>query len=207
MKKEKSKVWPGVLIGFGCLIVLTLSFFAVRFLFTFITDCSNEARPGKELALVKIHSISDGETGWEVIHDTGYKEKITDEDFNGKYKEKLSSEAEIFNFDGRCMSSRIVNGEIRNEVVSSAIDESSGMAFKDGEIAKAAMHELAFLEKHDIMGISLFKTDSLWFVEDELNVNLWDPYDLFVYYPDKGTLEPLCNWDNCEIEELYLIEE
>ena len=207
MKKEKSKVWPGVLIGFGCLIALTLSFFAVRFLFTFITDCSNETRSGKELALVKIHSISDGETGWEVIHDTGYKEKITDKDFKGKYKEKLSSEAEIFKLDSRCMSSRIVNGEIRNEVVPTVIDESSGMASKEGEIAKAVMHELASLEKHDIMGISLFKTDSLWFVDAELNVNLWDPYDFFVYHPEKNTLEPLCTWDNCEIEELYLIEE
>ena len=206
MKKGKSKVWPGVLIGFGCLIALTLIFFTMRFLFTFITDCSNETRPGKELALVKIHSISDGKTGWEVIHDTGYREKITDEDFNGKYKEKLSSEAEIFKLDSRCMASRIVNGEIRNEVVPTVIDESFGAA-QDKETIKKIMYGLASLEKHDIIGIKLFKTDSEWFVEAELNVNLWDPYDLFVYYPDKGTLEPLCNWDNCEIEELYLIEE
>ena len=141
MKKEKSKVWSGVLIGFGCLIALNLIFFAVRFLFTFITDCSNETRPGKELALVKIHSISDGKIGWEVIHDTGYKEKITDEVLND-YKAKLSSGAEILNLDGRCISSSIVNGEIRNGVVSSAIDESFGAA-QDKETIKKIMYGLA----------------------------------------------------------------
>ncbi len=58
--------------------------------------------------------------------------------------------------------------------------------------------------EHDLFMIRFIETGGQIFVYIELNVNLWDPCDLYWYDPDADSLVLLHEWDNEEVIGLRL---
>ena len=142
---------------------------------------------------------------WEVLHDTGYEERISYDRFKDEYEGRLGAKAEIIAPETNFFSSQIIDGTVITKAIPASVDSCPDISLEDKTTAEGIIEGIASLENHDIIATRFIKTDSLWFAEVQLNVNIWDPYDLFVYYPDKKTAERICTWDNCEVESLYLL--
>lgn len=52
---------------------------------------------------------------------------------------------------------------------------------------------------HDIIGNKIFVIDNLYFVEVELNVNMWSPYELYYYDIKNNKLIKYYTFDNIDI--------
>ena len=52
---------------------------------------------------------------------------------------------------------------------------------------------------HDIIGNKIFVMDNLYFVEVELNVNMWSPYELYYYDIKNNKLIKYYTFDNIDI--------
>ena len=112
--------------------------------------------------------------------------------------------AEIWTFDGCCFSASVVNSSVRNRLTRTEGKDESGSPVQAEGILLDILQAAADQTEHAIWQLKVLRDCDSWFAAIQLNVNLHEPCDFYVYHTDTGRLELLYGWESADITAIAL---
>ena len=106
--------------------------------------------------------------------------------------------------DFRCEK---IDGHLVNTLVRTDIYDEEGKSIEPDDIIKDILQTVAEKTDHSIVDVTVILHEGIYYVQVELNVNLWDPTCFYRYDQDKKKLTLLYTWDNKEVVGITNVEE
>lgn len=143
-------------------------------------------------------AAQDGEAGYSysVIYGNGRCKELDD---------AFTPDAtEVFTADVSSISSEVIDGRVTNTLKSTYVKNSQGRWIEADNTVASIMQRVAQQIDHSIWKMKIFRGGDTYFVEVQLNVNLWDPCELYQCDTESGELKLLYTWDDAEIVGIAL---
>lgn len=112
--------------------------------------------------------------------------------------------AEIWTFDGGCFTASVKNGSVRNRLTRTEGTDEAGSPVPAAGILLDILQAAADQTEHAIWQLKVFRDGDAWFAAIQLNVNLHEPCDFYVYHTDSGRLELLYGWESADVTAIAL---
>ena len=112
--------------------------------------------------------------------------------------------AEVWTFDGGCFTATVQNGSVRNHLTRTEGTDGAGNTVPAEGILLDILQAAADQAAHAIWQLKVLRDGDTWFAAIQLNVNLHEPCDFYVYHTDSGRLELLCGWESADITGIAL---
>lgn len=165
------------------------------FILLLCSSCNNTNPVLK--VITQDESNNTAEYDYWIIYSNG-EVKETDE-FNADY-------AEFYTTDYGCFTSKIENGKVVNTLENVTLLNENDEEIEADEIMISILEAAAKQIPHAIMQLTIVKDNNDYFAFVKLNVNLWDPSNLYQYDAENGTLTLLHSWDHVKLIGITLSE-
>ncbi len=107
--------------------------------------------------------------------------------------------ANIYTADYNCFSSEIVDNSIKNTLETVALTDENGEPVNADKNIITMMKLLAEEIDHDIFACKIIEDNGQYFAFVELNVNWWDPCELYQFDASAKEIKMLYQWNNYEL--------
>ena len=171
------------LITIIVLIILIISFFP--FIRKYINYLNNKNNFENSISVVTEDENSQKKQYYEINE---YKNRK-------KLKNSFIYDNEIYNLEN-CYFSYINNNKVLNKLNEEKCN--SLKTYSDDENIINIIYKISNLE-HDIISAKILKTNNNYYIVVSLNVNMWSPYDLYLYDKNLNTLILLYTFDGEDI--------